>query len=238
MFMGDLQGKRLRDALRAKGLKPADLAKAANESPQNINNWMKRGVPSTKGQKIARVLGVSADAISNIDFDEGKEKLDSLVQETALRYGSSDVLDLGVYMIPQLDINVSLGHGNNVDSVNSIIDKWPIEKRLLYKLGIAPENAILVRCEGDSMHDTISDGDLVVIDKSLSQPPWDGVYAIQSDAGIRIKRINIRLDSIVEVISDNPNKDRYPTETYGPDIADELIHVLGRVVRKYWGSVN
>ena len=49
-------GDRLRERAKALRLRPADLARELNESPQNINSWFKRGVPFAKMDKVATLL--------------------------------------------------------------------------------------------------------------------------------------------------------------------------------------
>ena len=43
------------------GLSSADLARAINESPQNVTNWGKRGISKAGAIKVANVFGVSVD---------------------------------------------------------------------------------------------------------------------------------------------------------------------------------
>ncbi len=235
-FMSDRKADNFRRALDQKGIKRVEVAKLANVSPQTVNHWLQRGVAASKASLIAKMLNVRPDDISQVEFESGKAKLDLLVRETQSKYGESSGSE-EMHMIPQLDVSVSLGNGNSGGNNSKVIDHWPVEKRMLYKIGVEPVNAVLVLCEGDSMEPTISDGDLVVIDKGASKGPYGGVYAIQSSGGIRIKRINLRLDQKLEIISDNLNKDKYPTECYEAETADEIIHVLGKVVRKYWGRI-
>lgn len=233
----DDKGDNFRAAMAAAGATPSGIAAEFGVSPQVVNNWLKRGVPASRAIDVAGYLNTDPQSISSVTFDAGRAKMRDLIRETEAVYGSSKVTDLGVVMIPEIDISVSLGSGNHGATSSKIVEHWPVEAKLLYRLGVDPGQAVIVRCAGESMSGSIEDGDLVVVDKGASSPPWNGVYAIQSDSGIRIKRLNLRLDGTVEVISDNPNKDRYPTEVYDNEFAESTIAVLGQVVRKLWGKV-
>lgn len=49
--------------IEATGKTPAEIAKAINASPQNVNNWQKRGISKKGAQEIAKVFNLSIDWI-------------------------------------------------------------------------------------------------------------------------------------------------------------------------------
>jgi len=72
---------------------------------------------------------------------------------------------------------------------------------------------------------TMSDGDLVLVDKRATQHS-DGIFAYVQDGLARVKRFRFLASGKVEVVSDN--KDVYPPETL--DQAElEQISIIGRV---------
>ena len=76
---------------------------------------------------------------------------------------------------------------------------------------------------GDSMEPTLNDGDMVFMDKESINPSKNGVYIVTTPAGLFIKRLQLKLDGTVALISDN--------KIYADEIVNlEDIRVLGKVI--------
>lgn len=240
------KGERILEARKAAGLTQKKLGEACGVSHAAVQQWESGASKSLRPSNlfaVEKATGHSAywietgrgDKFGSPNFEKGKQKLHELLSEVKengpLPYAES-------VLIPQVDIKASLGAGNGSNEDPEVIDHWAVEKKLLRLDGVESEDAVIVRCEGDSMYPNICDGDLVVVDKGQKAVPWDGVYAIHTDSGIRIKRIKVKLDNTVEIVSDNEDKKRFPAETYNGDDAQNFIRPLGRVVRKFWGRVT
>lgn len=91
---------------------------------------------------------------------------------------------------------------------------------------------VVIEAEGDSMHPTIFDGDVVLINTQERTVANSQVYAFNTEDGVRIKRLFKQLDGRVRVVSDNPNKTTYPDEFLTPGMDVEII---GRVVHRSGG---
>lgn len=83
-----------------------------------------------------------------------------------------------------------------------------------------------INVTGDSMEPTLSDGDIVFLDRTKTDYAKSGIFVIGTENGLFIKRIQSRMDGRVDVISDNES---YSMLTLVP----EEIEVLGRVVGKF-----
>ena len=84
--------------------------------------------------------------------------------------------------------------------------------------------------EGDSMADTIMDGEVMLVDCVDREPRSGKIYAIlRPDGGVSVKRlIQKSVTGTWTVASDNPDKRRYPDE----DASAEVLHdipIIGRV---------
>lgn len=94
------------------------------------------------------------------------------------------------------------------------------------KLGIEPAALILETAVGESMHPTIQDGDLLLVDTTDRTVDSFGVYVLEIHGERLVKRVQRKLDSSLVLISDN--------ETYEPDlVTGEMLKgvtVVGRVV--------
>ncbi len=76
------------------------------------------------------------------------------------------------------------------------------------------------------MEDTISDGDLLLVNTQEPRIKDNAIYAISVNGDLIVKRVQRRLDGTIMVMSDNP---RYRPEEVPPHTADQL-RVIGQVV--------
>ena len=127
-------------------------------------------------------------------------------------------------------INASAGGGSfNYDEGYEYIaiDKSLLES--LYKSKQVNANDIIdINVIGDSMEPTLLDKEVILFDKEIEDVSAGGVFVINTNAGLFVKRVSLKLDGSLELISDN--------KSYNPEIikSDELesIRVLGKVVGK------
>ena len=78
--------------------------------------------------------------------------------------------------------------------------------------------------EGDSMGQTIRNGNLMLIERLFdSDIPLNGIYAIQlSGGGLSVQRLQMQGGSRIQVLCDNPNY-----KPFDVDMADVAINALG-----------
>jgi len=93
---------------------------------------------------------------------------------------------------------------------------------------IGPKHGLLVSIEvtGDSMAPTVHDGDMVIIDTDDRRVTVSGIYVIAPQGRYQLKRIHLRLDGSVKVMSDNAAYE--PEEV--PEHRVQGLHVVGRMV--------
>lgn len=94
------------------------------------------------------------------------------------------------------------------------------------QLGADRGHLVSIRVSGDSMAPTILDGETIVIDRDVHDVSVSGIYVIAPRGNRQVKRIQLRLDGSLEVISDNQ---AYKTEVVHADHVDKLT-VVGRMV--------
>ena len=79
------------------------------------------------------------------------------------------------------------------------------------------------------MEPTFLNGDIIFLNRSKTDVSRGGVFAIQTEDMLLVKRLQKRIDGRIDIISDNK-------DFYLPQIASsEQINVLGRVVGRYGG---
>lgn len=132
----------------------------------------------------------------------------------------------GFVKIPRYKVDASAGHGAIIQS-EQIVDHLAFRSDWVrHALGIPVSALALINVTGDSMEPTLSNGDLILIDTSISGVDDSGVYVLQFDGKLKVKRIHSKMDGSVDLISDNT---RYPTESIQGDLVQGL-NVVGRVV--------
>jgi len=128
------------------------------------------------------------------------------------------------------DVQASAGGGGNIEDEESI--ELMLEDSFVSALGGERElqNIEALNVSGDSMEPTFSYGDMIFINRSKVDIGRGGVFTINSEAGLFIKRLQKRIDGKIDVISDNKE---YEKQTLEP----HELTVIGRVVGRF-GSVD
>ena len=126
--------------------------------------------------------------------------------------------------VVEVEVLTLAGLGDLYDLQNN----EPLEVKQLAKdlvINVGRETRTAIRCRGDSMYPTISDGALVGIDFSDREPIDNGMFLLHFRAlGLAIKRLRFKTDGYL-IVADNPT------------IEDEFVHrdhleegfIVGRV---------
>lgn len=135
-------------------------------------------------------------------------------------------------LIPQYTARASAGNGYHNDHVE-LKDGLVFKRDWLARLSLKEDACCVIYAEGSSMEPTISDGDVLLIDRSSTLPRNGKVYAIQRpDGSHSIKRLIQSFSGEWIIRSDNPDKTLYPDEPISAD-ALQHIEIIGRSV---WGG--
>lgn len=134
--------------------------------------------------------------------------------------------------IPYLDTAGSMGRGIERKESDNVIQRLTIERAYLKSLvsfSLA-ENLALITGYGDSMKPTFSDGDIMLVDRGVTEVKIDAVYVLAKNDEIFIKRLQRRSDGSFLMISDN--------KAYEPEAITDMdrFEVLGRVIYVWAGS--
>jgi hypothetical protein len=128
------------------------------------------------------------------------------------------------------DVSASAGGGGVGDVEDSV--ELMLEGNFVSSLGGERElkNIEALNVSGDSMEPTFSYGDMIFINRSKTDIGRGGIFTINTEAGLFIKRLQKRIDGKIDVISDNKE---YAKQTLMPN----ELNVIGRVVGRF-GSVD
>lgn len=126
------------------------------------------------------------------------------------------------------EVSASAGGGAYNDDEN--YEPLMLEESFVATLGGERELHYIeaINVSGDSMEPTFSYGDIVFVNRSKTDIGRGGVFTINTEHGLFIKRIQKRIDGKIDIISDNKD---YPIQTARPD----ELEVIGRVVGRFGG---
>ncbi len=120
------------------------------------------------------------------------------------------------------DIYASAGGGaQNYEEEASFIN---IDEQTLECMRISDtKNIEAINVLGDSMEPTLYDGNIVFIDRQKDSINKGGIFVVSTPAGLFIKRLQIKTDGTLDLISDNAN---YSAE----NVRLDDVRILGQVV--------
>lgn len=213
---------RLAHAMSLAGYTQGRLAKEVGMAQSSVNKLLNGANGSRKTVEIASVLGVRPEWLSAGDgemFSEpGRGSLAAPQVEP----------QKGIYRVDVLDVKASAGPGALItnDFIETIraIEYTSEQARSLF--GNRPsQNIKVITVTGDSMDTTISPGDEIFVDISVTHFDSDGVYVFAFGKTLHVKRLQMQRDRLA-VISDNPIYEKWYVE---PGDEDQF-YVMARVL--------
>lgn len=181
--------------------------------------------------KFARLLGVSPADIR----PELSELMPAEDGALTTRHGS-DQSDEKSVVVGLFNARGSMGNGFPLPERDTIVDVIHLSRDWVASNlpnATNPKNLAALTAYGDSMTPTFTDGDILLVDRGVSDLKADAVYVLSLNGELFIKRIQRRItDGAVIVKSDN--------QFYDPIVVNSEekseIQVLGRVVWAWCGK--
>lgn len=134
--------------------------------------------------------------------------------------GKDNFWPVGVY-----DVRAAAGAGAFVED-GSPTTYQLFRDQFLRRITPAPLSALsVIFVTGDSMWDTLHEGDTILVDRTERSVSKDGIYVLRVDHGLIVKRCSYRLPGGGVIVSSDNAK--YPTQVVENP---EDLDVLGRVV--------
>lgn len=192
-----------------------DVAKSLGMSKESLSHLKKKnGIPY---EQIAKFCAKRKISINWVLFNQ----LPKSLEEETEKYSRIKHFT---------EINASAGGGSfNYDEnyEHLVIDKKLLDS--LYKSKNANvESIIALNVAGDSMEPTLSDKELILFDKDNRDITKGGIFIVSTNAGLFVKRVALKTDGSLELISDNKS---YNSEHIAPAEIDS-IRLLGKVIGK------
>ena len=205
--------KRIIISRKSKGYTQKNLAEILNISLPTMNHY-ETGKRVPNSALLAKLAGV-------VECDPGW--LLTGEEKNTEDHSSTE----GFVLVPRYNIEASAGGGSVIHS-EQIVDHLAFKADWVHKeLGTHPKNLVLVHSMGDSMEPTIRSGDLLLVDRSKAKMRGDGIYLINLDDGLMVKRVEWLLGGSVVIRGDNT---AVSSEQILPATDLEKLHILGRVV--------
>lgn len=127
--------------------------------------------------------------------------------------------------VPRLDIQASAGNGL-IATYEEPLEYLAFQSDWLRRRGVNPDAARILTARGDSMEETIRDGDVLLVDTSVNRIRDNSIYVVVYGDMVLVKRVHGRINGSLQLISDNP---RYPAEEVSAGEVDQL-NIAGRVM--------
>lgn len=213
-------GRKVQELRKLRGMTQKQLALAVGVTQQAIAELESgRAIEPKRPVQLAKALGVDPDELS---LAGAKKPLPERLAETSWL---ETIRGLEYAVLPSYAITASAGHGafaqeSEPDGYHVLPHQW------LKSVTRARLNDLcVIQVAGDSMWETLHNGDHVLVDRSRRTVARPGIYVLDDQGELIVKRVQKDLQTgHIDVISDNP---KYPKMT----VTEEgRLTIVGRVV--------
>jgi phage repressor protein C with HTH and peptisase S24 domain len=211
-------GSRIEERLAELGINQSELARRAGLAQSTVNGLIRMGRRSSPHLiKIARLLETTPEYLAGETDDPEAGALPPPTPATIAQ-------QLGMTLIPQIDLHFALGGGTFVDGeVTTMMVPYRTEWLNHITRG-RPDDVFLTKGDGDSMIPTILDGDDVIVNRAERViDKQDKIWALGYGDLVSIKRVMRLPSGRYQLNSDNHSV--WPTEAL-----EEELRVIGRVI--------
>lgn len=211
-------GRRLKEERERLGVKVADFGRYGDWPVRTVSGW-ESGRTTPKAEFFADVQELGLDVQYIITGHRSK----------AARPASAPtpIDETDCIRIPILNAVGSMGPGNDLMADDVILGDVPVSRLWLSRHlpRSRPEALRMVHAYGDSMGETLASGDFAIVDTDAKVADIDGVYVLQANGQLFIKRVTRRMDGAHVVSSDNPS-----VRTVDVLDGSQQVRICGRVV--------
>ncbi|UTJ46622.1 S24 family peptidase [Atlantibacter subterranea] len=240
MEINEIRRRNLRtllDAFQARGGKKKEFAEQVGiEAPQltHITSTPpKRNIGDVIARRIEVALGlqrgwldVSQPYQASENADENKKKFILSQLSSSLSTGQTNSNKFTLIKLTDDDF---IGEGN-LDSYSSVINEINVDPEYAKNMFGGRDSADLRihTVSGDSMLGTISPGEVVVLDITVREMNYDGIYLIDYSGRVHLKRLQ-RIKNEIVVISDNPTYEKWVVS----ESEAENLNIIGFLIGKW-----
>ncbi|MGD0190174.1 MAG: LexA family transcriptional regulator [Rhizomicrobium sp.] len=196
-----------------------------------MNNLAKlRQVRGWSQQDVANQLNTTAVSVGRYERQDQRldlpllRRLAKIFDVTIGEIAGEPRINPDHFPVPVFDLRAAAGAGALAHETEPS-DHLMFREQWLRKISTDVRRLFVLQVSGDSMWETLHDGDHVLVDPAQDNPRREGLYIIRLDDMLQVKRISMHpVKKLLSIRSDNP---AYPTyEGIKPDD----ISIVGRVV--------
>jgi phage repressor protein C with HTH and peptisase S24 domain len=209
------------------------LARAMGVSPSAFRKWLK-GEAEPSRERLVALAEAAQVSIAWLAQGEGAEPKFASPETLFRRPRSIDhaahVSASHFLVLPKRPETAAAGGGHPAPSAPGASEYIAFQHEWLRSVfRIEPENLTLEIAVGESMHPTIGDGDLLLIDTTDRHFRSYGVYVLDVAGERLVKRVQPRFDGSLMLISDNAS--------YQADVVPQgRIHEVTAIGRVIWSG--
>ncbi|MBF0454642.1 MAG: helix-turn-helix transcriptional regulator [Magnetococcales bacterium] len=161
-------------------------------------------------------------------FNKEPGWMDAPPEPPPYREASQDMLDAfsEFILIPRYQVTASMGPGESQPDEDQINGHLAFKNIWLQKRRLNPRYLTIIDAVGDSMHPTISNGDVLLVDLRQKEPVDNRIFVLRMENQLYAKRLHTRPNHAIHIQSDNPLSP--PFEVNRED--SEGVDIIGRVV--------
>ena len=224
-------GQRLREARSLRGLNQGQLAARIGASRVAVSmvEGGRTGLSVQKVAAAARALGVSTDYLHGLTEDPtpagqlGRATADATGdQPLDNRRARAAAGDDGDYIgVSEL---ASAAGGGAVVYDERVTGRIKFRRAWLARHGLVARNCRVIKVIGESMEPTLADGCSILVNHAGRQRRVGHIYVVRTEDGLIVKRAGKDLSGVWQLVSDNPDKLRWPNLPW-----PEAAEVIGAV---------
>lgn len=232
--MSVLFGKRVRALREERGFSLRKLGQRIGCSGQTIYDWESGRIDPNRISRnyldaAASILGTSVEYLVTGRSDT-PPKVRLTVQPVREIVDEAEV-DGGI-LLSVCDMDVRVGpDARMIPEFVETSQRLHFTRGFLEQMGITPDDVRVVSVRGDSMQPTLWDKDCAMIDLRKTRVRNDHVFALAYGGEARFKRLQILADGTLRIISDHPDKLRFPDEFIAPEELANVV-IIGQVIHK------
>lgn len=205
----------VREARTSSNLTQTQLGEALGVSKANVSAW-ENGHHEPSWSQMLRIRSITGMPLPIDDRTDSE-----LLEET-------EGVPPDFAMLRRLDVKASAGAGNLI-FFESEKGRLAFRRDFLRQCGVSEADAVVIYADGQSMEPRIPDGAVLLVDTSKIEMVSNEVHVIRLEHEILVKRLRKEIGGGVWIVSDNPDKSKYPDILVTPD-KEDLVSIIGRVL--------
>jgi phage repressor protein C with HTH and peptisase S24 domain len=196
-----------------------------------MNNLAKlRQARRMSQQDVANLLNTTAVSIGRYEREDQRldlpllRRLAKVFDVTIAEIAGEPRVSPDHLSVPVFDIRAAAGAGALAHE-SEPSGHLMFQEQWLRRISSDIRKLFVLEVSGDSMWETLHDGDHALVDPAQSNPRREGLYIIRLDDMLQVKRISMHpVKKLLTIKSDNP---AYPTYD---GIKPDDVTIMGRVV--------